>query len=235
MTTNPRTAFPALPRERLRATAGWIFTCGEAQITTSPFVYRGAVFRPEKFGNLQRVLTIKGRCRASRGCRACAAEPLEPPQGRKLPAAKANMKDKCRRIILSPGNPGYHANPGETPCPTRSDERDARRLQSPTHGTICVPCVELCVSHAWGRHGSTRGTGQVPWVKRADRHGMRMLGGLPERQLPFKRVKTAVGSFMLPLGACLALPSGASQACPEESLKYETLSVSSMRLYRSQV
>ena len=72
-------------------------------------------------------------------------------------------------------------------------------------------------------------------MKQAGGHGMRMFGGLLERQLPFKRVKTAIVSFMLPLGACPALPSGASQACPAESLKYETLSVSSMRLYRSQV
>ena len=52
---------------------------------------------------------------------------------------------------------------------------------------------------------------------------MRAFGCLLERQLPFKRVKTAIVSFMLPLGACLALPSGASQACPAESLKHVTL------------
>ena len=113
--------------------------------------------------------------------------------------------------------------------------QDARAPQSPTRGAICVPRVELYVSHAWDRHGSTRGTGQVPSVKRAGRHGKRMPGGLLERQLPFKRVKTAVGPFISTLGACLALPFGASQACPAESLKYETPSVSSMRLYRSQV
>ena len=62
-----------------------------------------------------------------------------------------------------------------------------------------------------------------------------MLVGLLERQLPFKRVKTAVVSFMLPLDACLAMPSKASQACPAESLKYLTLPVSSMRPYQSQV
>ena len=73
----------------------------------------------------------------------------------------------------------------------------------------------------------TRGTGQVSSVKQAGGHGMRMFGGLLERQLPFKRVKTAVVSFMSPLGACPALPSGASQASPAESLKYETLPVSS--------
>ena len=55
-----------------------------------------------------------------------------------------------------------------------------------------------------------------------------MLGGLLERQLPFKRVKTAVGSFMLPLDACLTLPSGSFQAWPSESLKYLTLPVSSI-------
>ena len=38
----------------------------------------------------------------------------------------------------------------------------------------------------------------------------------------FKRVKTAVGPFISPFGACLALPSGASKAFPAESLKYET-------------
>ena len=44
------------PRSRSR-----IFTCGNAQIATSPFVYRGtAVFMPEKLGNLQvRVSTCK--------------------------------------------------------------------------------------------------------------------------------------------------------------------------------
>ena len=80
-----------------------------------------------------------------------------------------------------------------------------------------------------------RGTDPVPLVKRAYRHGRRKLGGLLERQLPFKRNKTAVGSFMLPFSAFLALPSGASQACPAESLKYETLPVSSMRPCWSQV
>ena len=46
----------------------------------------------------------------------------------------------------------------------QSGGRDAREPQSPTHGTICVPRVELYVSHAWDRHGSTRGTGMVPCV-----------------------------------------------------------------------
>ena len=113
---------------------------------------------------------------------------------------------------------------GETPYLTRGGGgRDAQEPQSPTRGTICVPRVELYVSHAWDRHGSTRGTGQVPSVKRADRHGRRMLGRLLERKLPFKRVKTAIVSFILPLGACLALPSGASQAGPAERLKHVTL------------
>ena len=42
------------PRSRSR-----IFTCGNAQIATSPFVYRGtAVFMPEKLGNLQRASPV---------------------------------------------------------------------------------------------------------------------------------------------------------------------------------
>ena len=105
----------------------------------------------------------------------------------------------------------------------------------PTRGAICVPRVGQAWFHAWDRYGSTRGTGQVSSVKQAGGHGMRMFGGLLERQLPFKRVKTAVVSFMLPLDACLAMPSKASQACPTESLKYLTLPLSSMRPYRSQV
>ena len=108
------------------------------------------------------------------------------------------------------------------------------RIEAPkaeTQESRKVPRVELYVSHAWDRHGSTRGTGQVPSVKRAGRHGKRMPGGLLERQLPFKRVKTAIVSFMLPLGACPALPSGASQASPAESVKYVTLPVSSVHPY----
>ena len=103
---------------------------------------------------------------------------------------------------------------------TRSGRIEAPKAE--TKESRKVPRVELYVSHAWDRHGSTRGIGQVPSVKRAGRHGKRMHRGLLERQLPFKRVKTAIVSFMLPLGACPALPSGASQACPAESLKYET-------------
>ena len=98
----------------------------------------------------------------------------------------------------------------------------------PTRGAICVPRVELYVSHAWDNMRPMRGTSQVPRVKRVARHGMRrMLGGLRERKLPFKRVKTAVGSFMLPSDACLTLPSG--------RLRHVRRKVSSMRLYRSQV
>ena len=97
----------------------------------------------------------------------------------------------------------------------RRTGRGASRRQGPRH-------KRAAKSHAWDRHGSTRGTGQVPSVKQAGGHGKRMFGGLLEHQLPFKRVKTAIVSFMLPLGACPALPSGASQAFPAESLKYET-------------
>ena len=54
MTTNVRTAFPAPATGTSPRSCGRIFTCGEAQIATSPFVYRGVgIFMPEKVGNLQ--------------------------------------------------------------------------------------------------------------------------------------------------------------------------------------
>ena len=53
MTTNERTAFPTTTGTSPRS-CDRIFTCGEAQIATSPFVYRGVgIFMPEKVGNLQ--------------------------------------------------------------------------------------------------------------------------------------------------------------------------------------
>ena len=100
------------------------------------------------------------------------------------------------------------------------------RIEAPTAKTQerrKVPRGGQYASHAWSYMCPTRGTGQVSSVKQAGGHGMRMFGGLLEHQLPFKRVKTAIVSFILPLGACLALPSGASQAGPEESLKHVTL------------
>ena len=54
MTTDPRTAFPAPATETPPRSCDRIFTCGDTQIVTSPFVDRGAaVFMPEKLGNLQ--------------------------------------------------------------------------------------------------------------------------------------------------------------------------------------
>jgi len=53
MTANERTAFPTTTGTSPRS-CDRIFTCGEAQIATSPFVYRGVgIFMPEKVGNLQ--------------------------------------------------------------------------------------------------------------------------------------------------------------------------------------
>ena len=53
MTTNERTAFPTTTGTS-PLSCDRIFTCGEAQIATSPFVYRGVgIFMPEKVGNLQ--------------------------------------------------------------------------------------------------------------------------------------------------------------------------------------
>ena len=82
-----------------------------------------------------------------------------------------------------------------------------------------VPRVGQAWFHAWDRSSPSGETDRQA-------RGMRAFGCLLERQLPFKRIKTAVGSFMLPLGACLTLSSGAFQAWPSESLKYLTLSVS---------
>ena len=57
MTTNARTAFPAPATGTPPRSCGRIFTCGEAQIATSPFIYRGVgIFMPEKVGNLQLVI-----------------------------------------------------------------------------------------------------------------------------------------------------------------------------------
>ncbi len=54
MTTNVRTAFRASATGTPPRSCGQIFTCGEAQIATSPFIYRGVgIFMPEKVGNLQ--------------------------------------------------------------------------------------------------------------------------------------------------------------------------------------
>ena len=94
--------------------------------------------------------------------------------------------------------------------------RDARRMPSETRGFGCRH------QGIWMLPPDTlvRGTGPAD-------AGRRAFGGLLERKLPFKRVKTAIGSFMSPLDACLTLPSGAFQAWPE-SLKYLTRSVSSI-------
>ena len=54
MTANVRTAFRASATGTPPRSCGRIFTCGEAQIATSPFIYRGVgIFMPEKVGNLQ--------------------------------------------------------------------------------------------------------------------------------------------------------------------------------------
>lgn len=54
MTANARATFPAPATGTPPRSCGRIFTCGEAQIATSPFVYRCmGNFMPEKLGNLQ--------------------------------------------------------------------------------------------------------------------------------------------------------------------------------------
>ena len=54
MTANARATFPAPATGTPPRSCGRVFTCGEAQIVTSPFVYRCmGIFMPEKLGNLQ--------------------------------------------------------------------------------------------------------------------------------------------------------------------------------------
>ena len=54
MTANVRTAFRAPATGTPPRSCGRIFTSGEAEIATSPFVYRGVgILMPEKVGNLQ--------------------------------------------------------------------------------------------------------------------------------------------------------------------------------------
>lgn len=54
MTANARATFPAPATGTPPRSCGRIFTCGEAQIATLPFVYRCmGIFMPEKLGNLQ--------------------------------------------------------------------------------------------------------------------------------------------------------------------------------------
>ena len=56
MTANARATFPAPATGTPPRSCGRVFTCGEAQIVTSPFVYRCmGIFMPEKLGNLQRM------------------------------------------------------------------------------------------------------------------------------------------------------------------------------------
>lgn len=54
MTANAGATFPAPATGTPPRSCGRIFTCGEAQIATSPFVYRSmGILMPEKLGNLQ--------------------------------------------------------------------------------------------------------------------------------------------------------------------------------------
>lgn len=60
MTANARATFPAPATGTPPRSCGRIFTCGEAQIATLPFVYRSmGIFMPEKLGNLQGLLPRK--------------------------------------------------------------------------------------------------------------------------------------------------------------------------------